>query len=328
MKQVLITGASGFIGNALTRRLLRNGVQVRALLRPDSPIPEWSGKADIASGDICDASTLAGIAEGVDTVFHLAGVAHKLSTSQDDKRECLDSIVEGTRNILDCAVAAHCRTFVYFSSTKVMGEDTLNCRDETTASTPDTPYGFAKLEAEQLVMRRCREADIRSICLRPCLVYGPEVKGNLRKMIGAIDRGFFPPISDTNNRRSMVHVNNLIEAALLAGDHPSATDRCYIVADAKPYSTREIYELMIRALGRNTPKINIPPGTIRLLGKLGDLISAASRKRFYFDSASASRLLDSSWYSSKRISLELGYRPRLTFEDAVAEMVSSYRNPN
>lgn len=325
MKRVLVTGASGFIGNRLIERLNREGISVRALVRKRACAPGWGGHVDVVEGDIRDATAMRDIAEGTDTVFHLAGKAHAVAELREDVREYRSAHVEGTRNILESAVAWRCRSFVYFSSVKAMGEESPDCRDELCEPMPETAYGKAKLEAERLVLNRAAEAGLKATCLRLPLVYGPGNKGNLQRMLKAIDRGFFPPISNPGNRRSMVHVANVIEAALLAATHPSAAGRCYIVTDARPYSTREIYDLLRKGLGKRPAGWSIPSSIIRRLGYMGDLIGNIRGKRFVFDSAASARLLDSAWFSSERISRELGYRPILDFEDALVEMVSAYR---
>lgn len=323
--RALVTGASGFIGSRLVQRLVRDGMEVRALVRVRSRAPSWGKAVEVVDGDIQDEATMKGVAEGMDAVFHLAGKAHAVSELRDDEREYQSAHVAGTRNILGSAAAARCRSFVYFSSVKAMGEESPECRDESCAPRPETAYGRAKLEAERLVLGRGAEAGLKATCLRLPLVYGPGSKGNLQRMLRAIDRGFFPPIADSGNRRSMVHLENVIDAALLAADHPSSGGRCYIVTDARPYSTREIYELLCRGLGKRPPVWSIPPGLIRRLGVAGDLIGKMRGKRFLFDSSASTRLLGSAWFSSELISKELGYRPRLGFEDAVAEMVSDLR---
>ena len=144
-------------------------------------------------------------------------------------------------------------------------------------------------------------------------------------MIAAIDRGFFPSLPPVQNRRSMVHVMNVVEAALLAATSRAANGQCYIVTDSRTYSTRELYEMICRGLGKRIPQWYIPIGILRVLGRVGDAIGRVSGRRFVFDSDALEKLTGSAWYSSEKISRELGYRPTITLEDAMPELIAWYR---
>lgn len=323
LSRVLVTGASGFIGSRLVARLLGEGRAVRVLARGRTP--DWGGAVEILRGDILDAAAMKDAARDRDAVFHLAGKAHAVSELGGDEEEHRASHVEGTRHVLESAAAWGCRSFVYVSSVKAMGEEAPERRDESWEPRPETPYGRAKLEAERLVLARGAEAGLAAACLRLPLVYGPGAKGNLALMLRAVDRGIFPPIAGPGNKRSMVHVDNVVDAALLAASHPAAAGRCFIVADAQPYSTREIHDAMRRGLGKSPARWGVPPGLLRALGRAGDAVGWALGRRFPLDSAAATRLLDSAWYDGGLIARELGYRPRLSLEDAIPDMVARYR---
>jgi UDP-glucose 4-epimerase len=127
------------------------------------------------------------------------------------------------------------------------------------------------------------------------------------------------------NRRSMVHITDVVEAAVLAAFHPVANGQCYIVTDGRPYSTREIYEMICRALGRRVPSWSVPPPVLKSLARVGDFLGSVRGRRFPFDSDALEKLTGSALYSMAKISRELGYRPRVTLEDALPEMISRYR---
>jgi len=123
----------------------------------------------------------------------------------------------------------------------------------------------------------------------------------------------------------MVHVTNVVEAALLAATSPAASGQCYIVTDGRAYSTGELYEPICRALGKPIPRWHVPLWMLKALGKAGDAIGQVSGKRFLFDSDALDKLIGSAWYSSDKLSRELGYRPAITFEDALSELIAWYR---
>jgi nucleoside-diphosphate-sugar epimerase len=217
---------------------------------------------------------------------------------------------------------------VFFSSVKAMGEEAPECRDESCTATPLTAYGRSKLAAEKLVFKYGQQGNLDVTCLRLPLVYGPGNKGNLFRMIAAIDRGFFPPLPSLQNRRSLVHVSNVVEAAVLASSSPAARGRCYIVTDERAYSTRELYELICRALGKRIPRWSVPVGLLAVLGRAGDMIGRTGRRQILFDSDALDKLIGSAWYSSERIARELGYRPLGSFEAALPGMIAWYRGGN
>lgn len=323
--RVLVTGATGFIGRHLIARLLQDGHRVRALVRSPGLTHRMPPDVEIVTGDVRDAAAMKTAAAGCEWVFHLAGRTHAVAELDEDEAGYLAVNVEGTRHVLEAAVAGGARRFVFFSSVKAMGEEAPDCRDESCLPAPLTAYGRSKLAAEHLVFEYGRQSGLGVTCLRLPLVYGVGHKGHLVRMIAAIDRGVFPPMPTVHNRRSLVHVTNVVEAAMLAGEKLAARGRCYIVTDARPYSTRELYELICRALGKRIPRWSVPAGLLTVAARVGDLAGRVLRRRMPFDSDALAKLTGSAWYSSDLIARELGYRPLMTFERALPELIAWYR---
>jgi len=320
----LVTGASGFIGRRLCRRLQESGIAVHALLRQPAVGP-WS-EAFIVHLGIDPIPTE--MFNKVDTVFHLAGKAHALAElpGETETADYQQVNVVGTRMLLEAAVAAGVKRFIFFSSVKSMADPGEQCVNEHWQSaSPKDIYGRSKYEAEQLVLAAGRESGMHVCCLQPALVYGPDVKGNLFRMMQAIDAGRFPSVPDTGNRRSMVHVDDLVQAAMLAAEKQAANGETYIVTDGRYYTTREIYVRMAKALERNIPGWSMPAWVLRGGGYIGDLIGRIRGRRFPVDSEAVARLLGSACYSSEKIQQELGYIPARDLGSALPEMVDSYR---
>ncbi len=324
MEWALVTGASGFIGKHLVLRLLKDGYAVRALVRDRTRV-NWTGDTEVVEGDVQDLQAMKMATAGMMTVFHLAGRAHDLTELREDASLYGAVNVQGTKNVLEGAVAGGVKQFVFISSVKAMGEETGECVDETSKPAPVTEYGKSKLAAENLVFEYGKKNGIHVSCLRPPLVYGPGGKGNLYRMISAVERGIFPPLPTTGNRRSMVHVANLVEAAILAATHPASCGQCYIVTDEKPYSTRDLYDMICRGLERKIPRWHVPLIMLKALGRAGDMIGVITGKRFIFNSDALEKLIGSAWYSSEKISRELGYRPSVNFEGALPELIAWFR---
>ena len=330
MKALLVTGAAGFIGRLLLGKLARRGCRLRGL----DLATACAACSDYHCADLTSRADWAWLFEGIDTVFHLAGKVHSLAELKQDDAEYFRINTEGTRNVLEAAQGAGVQRFVFFSTVKAMSRDEAEAKESTISEVrrldrafteqdviePDTPYGRSKLEAEKLVLQGGYVPE--PVVLRLCMVYGPGAKGNMQKMLNAVSQRRFPPLPEVGNRRSMVHVQDVLQAALLAAEHASAVGETFIVSDGESYSTRQIYEMMCRALGRPIPGWTLPLWFLRGLGQAGDMIGRVRRRRFLFDSDALEKLIGSAWFSSEKISKVLGFRPKWTLEKALPEMVA------
>ena len=318
MGLVLVTGASGFIGPRLCQRLREDGSEIRAVMRRPTQGP-WDESIQLELGT---EPVPPGLLHGVDAVFHLAGRAHALGDGPQAEAAYRRANLQSTLDLLAAARAQGTRAFVLFSSVKALREGW----DESNRTVPPdparlTPYGRSKWLAEQAVLG---EGTVpHPVVLRPALVYGPSSKGCLWLMIRAVRGGWFPPLPEVGNARSMVHRVDLVEAALLAATHPAAKHRIYVVTDGHPYRTREIYETILSALGRRAPSWNFPLAPIRLAARAGDLAERLTGRRMPLDSELLDRVLGSALYDGRAIENELGFRARLRLADAIGEMVST-----
>lgn len=315
--QVLVTGASGFIGHFLSTQLKRQGKRVRSFSFDETPGPwDESVVGDLASGSLPD-----GCMSGVDTVIHLAGKAHALSESPAEEAEYYKINTEGTRILLDAAAEANVQRFVFFSSVKASGEGGKTVLDEDCQLPPETPYGHSKLAAEELVLN----STIPHVSIiRPVMVYGPGNPGNLGRMISGINKGYFLPFPEIKNSRSMLHVEDVVQAALLAAFGPKANKQIYIVTDGQSYSTRQIYEWICQALDKSVPNWSVPLPVLQALARFGDGIGALRKKRFMFDTDALDKLTGSAVYSSAKIQKELSFSRKWTLDQALPAIVNSY----
>ena len=317
----LVTGCSGFIGSHLVASLLQQGVSLKGLSRHPDRCPAGNG-CDYIEGDLRRPGTLAGIAEGVHTVYHLAGYAHATDPSSAIHHELT---VEGTRRLLAEARRWGVSRFVYVSSVKAMPGHPVDCVDETWKSRPDDDYGRTRRLAEDLVFRTGKSCGMHVSVLRPALVYGAGCKGNLASMMKWISRGLFPPIPATNNIRSMVDVRDLVRAIITAAEAPAANGRDYIITDGQDYTTRQIYTAMCISLDRKVPRWVVPSPILRLAGRAGDTAERLLGRPLAYNSAVCSRLLDSACYRSIRATRDLGFEPLYLLQDALPGMVRQFR---
>lgn len=309
----LVTGATGFIGQNLCAALLESGIKIRILGRtkPDSAVDYYQWDLD----QPLDARAL----DGVDTVFHLASKAHALSTDCYDEAEYFPVNIAGTRKLLEAAKHAGVRRFIFFSSVKTMREGEEQYLDECSDLLPETMYGRSKLMAEQLVLHGDYVPE--PVALRLSMVYGPSNKGNLPRMIQSVRANRFPPLPEFGNRRSMVHVDDVVCAAMLAAEKPEAIGQIYIVTDGQSYSSRQIYELICQTLGKPVPSWQVPLAVLKALAKIGDGIGYMSGKRFMFDSHALNKLTDPAHYSSQKIARQLGFIPRHQLQSSLPDII-------
>lgn len=320
VKKILITGAGGFIGRRMVAAARLAGYGVVCLDRSPLPVREAD---DLIVADIAKDQPLE-LPSGIDTVIHLAGKAHALAEVAQDEEEYFQINTEGTRRLLDAAQRAGVRAFVLFSTVKAMGEAKVGGPvDESCCAAPDTPYGRSKRAAEELVLRGGYVP--HPVVLRPSLVYGPTPKGNLEKMIAAVRRGRFPPLPEVGNKRSMVHVDDIIRAAFLGAEHHAAKGEVFIVADDEPFSTRQLFEWICTASGRPVPAWSVPLWVLRVLGKCGDGIGRLRGRRFVFDTDALEKLVGNAWYSSAKLKQRLGWAPQHTLRETLSEMVQGKR---
>lgn len=325
MTRVLVTGATGFIGRRLVKALREVGTKVLALSRGSEA---WGdeGVASIAA-DLTEASAIENVCAGVDGVFHLAGYAHA-GDANDERAAGIHRqlTVGGTFALLREACRAGVKRFVFVSSVKAMGEGSEDdCIDETAPALPASEYGRAKLEAEQLVLSCNRDHGMHACVLRLPLVYGPGVKGNLHSMIKAIDYGRFPPLPKVANKRSLVHVDDVVRALLVSLKNPAAKGEVFILTDGRIYSTYDIYISIRRALGKTPATWAMPLSMLRMIAHIGDTVGYIRARPFFFDSETLNKLLGSACYSSKKIEQRLGFEPSQTLEAALPEIINSYR---
>lgn len=271
-------------------------------------------------GDLLDLLSLHAACEGMECVFHCAGYAHAFTSSDPDAHWRIN--FEGTRNLLAAAGEAGVRRFVFLSSVKAMAEPGDACADEDWPGEPATPYGRAKRAAEEAVLEAGAKYGMHVVNLRLAMVYGRGGRGNLERMARGIRVGWFPPLPETGNRRSLVHVDDVVAAMRLVAEAPEASGRTYIVADSRAYSGREIYDAIRHVLGASPASGRVPAGLLRLGGKLGDRAGALLCRPLPLNSEAVGRLLDSAHYSPARIERELGWRARIGLAEGVWEMLA------
>ncbi len=301
----MITGSTGAIGPFVVRRLLLAGYSVRVLVRSKTPSGVIPSEVISFNGDINDRNSLQEPLRGVDVVLHLAAKLHINSPDPNLRREYWRVNVDGTRCVAEAASDAGVKRFVHFSTINVYGPSTFpDVLDETSPLNCDSWYAQTKRESEQIVLDL-----LPATVLRMAAVYGPRMKGKYPRLLAALRKGLYLPIGPGQNRRTLVHQEDVAQAVLLAATHPRAIGQTYNVSDGEIHTLDEIVAAMCHALGQRAPRKRIPVALAKACAAVVDTGSVCLRHR-PFARATVNKILEDMAIDAGKIQSQLGYLPR------------------
>ncbi len=275
--RVLVTGATGFVGQALLDALGRSGTPVTAAVRREVPLP--TGVRVCRVGALGPATDWGDALAGCDGVVHLAGRVHVMKEdSAAPLAEYRRVNVAGTLTLAKQAAAAGVKRFLFVSSIKVNGESTPPgaAFTEDARPAPLDPYGISKAEAEAGLMALGARTGMDVVVIRPPLVYGPGVRGNFRSLVRWLTRGIPLPLgSIRENRRTLVGLDNLVDFMMICLRHPAAANQIFLAGDGEDLSTTDLLRRMAAALGVRARLVPIPVSLLvagaTLLGRGDDI---------------------------------------------------------
>lgn len=314
MSHVLVTGASGFVGTALSRELVTRGFTVTGLVRK-LPATREQGVDYLQVDDALDSPALDEALRRSDAVVHLVARTHSADLNDPAAAALYQRVnVEITDRLAERCARAGVRRFVFLSSVKVNGEETHGQPfREDDPPRPEDLYGVTKLQAEQALMARAAGGGMAVTIVRSPLVYGPGVKANFRRLIGMVARGVPLPLASVQNSRSLVGLGNLCDLVAVALTHPAAAGETFLAADAAPVSTPELLRAIGVALGRPARLLPAPVGLLgfaaRMTGRTGEFRRLTGSLEV--DVSKAARLLD--------------WRPRFTLGQGLTATVEHWR---
>lgn len=313
--RVLVTGANGYIGQALCRRLVADGCQVIGTVRNSSNgVVQGIHKA--VTGDIQSFENWGPLLDGVAGVFHLAAHVHVLNERAKDRlSDFRRTNVEGTRKLLRACAARGVRKFIHLSTAKVHGEGRPTPYCEADALLPQDPYAISKAEAEQQVRSVGARGDLETVVIRPPLVYGPNVKANFLKLIHMAHRRIPLPLASVDNRRSLVFLDNLVDFMVYCLSHPKAANHAFLISDGTDISTGGLYIKISEALGLKGRLFHVPPAILILLGQLTG------------KTAVVDRLCGSLTVDTTKAREMLGWQPPATIDRGIQETIDWYLQP-
>lgn len=272
-----VTGANGFVGRAVVAAILGGGGNPVALVRDDR------AAGAVAAPDIRRVGEINGSTEwqphlrGCSLVIHLAARVHVMAEKDADPLAAFLRVNrDGSRKLAEACSRAGVRRLVFVSSVKVNGEETQfdAARGHATPFTEaDSPapldaYGQSKWEAEKALFDLAAKSCLEVSVVRPPLVYGPGVGGNMRRLLALVHRGMPLPLGAVDNRRSLIGVRNLADLLLLAGQHPRAAGRVFLARDRVDLSTPGLIRALARALETRARLFSVPVPLLRLAGRV------------------------------------------------------------
>ncbi len=322
MNRVLITGSTGMLGSHLVERMMREGVRVRALVRPGSDTQFLQSLAvEQVQFRPTDLGLLRKATEGVQIVFHMAG---RLSVGAAfgggrDAELLYQSDLELTKALLEAALDVGTAKFVYASSTSVYSPDNPTPIDEEAPLHPRSAYSRLKLMSEALI-QKYQKKGIKTTVIRPCVVYGPRDRYFMPTVRALVKLPLLPLIDGGRYRQDLVYVGDVVDLIFLAGFSDAASGRVYNAASGDPLPIRRYLEILSNQLGRG-------PRVFSIKRELAAHLAAPARWYMRWLAPGSESLLTplgldylsrDVFYDMKRAKEELGFQSSIKFPQGLA----------
>ena len=314
MQNILVTGATGFVGSALCQYLLRQGYHITAIVRSRHHSISRAIKQVVVS-DLGLKINWVGILQGIDCVIHLAGRAHIVKEVVADPLDAFRHInTRATLHLAQQAIKVGVRRFIFLSSIKVNGEKTPLHQPFSVTDNPAPldPYGISKYEAELGLQEMVVSTRMELVIIRPPLIYGPHVKANFLTMMKWVQKGIPLPLGAVNNQRSLLALDNLLDFILLCIVNPKAAGQTFLISDGNDLSTTELLQRVAIALRKSIRLVPIPTSALIIAG-------AALGKRDI-----SRRLCESLQIDMSHTKKRTAWKPPITVDEALQKTANIY----
>jgi nucleoside-diphosphate-sugar epimerase len=315
MTKILITGATGFVGRALFKNLKSKKKYLAHLTTRTNQEELFEGGKVFNIGEIDSNTNWNDALDGVDCIVHCAARAHTTENKQTVLLNAYRRInVDGTRNLAKQAVAIGIKRFIFLSSIKVNGEETIATKSfkYNDISQPEDAYGITKWEAEQALLEISKQTGLEVVIIRPPLVYGEGVKGNFLRLLDIVYKQIPLPFAKINNLRSFVGLDNLIDLIICCIEHPKAGGKTFLVSDGEDLSTTDLIRKLSKFMNKSPRLFQFPQLIIQLTARLVG------------KSLEVKRLLGSLRIDNSYAREILGWSPVLSLDESLAKTVRWY----
>jgi nucleoside-diphosphate-sugar epimerase len=313
---VVVSGASGFVGRAVSSAIIERGGDVIGLVRRPQTASQGVEEWCLTTDDFADVEARWPRDRRCDAVIHLAARVHMMhDTAADPLAAYRETNVAGSLRIARAAHAAGARRFVFVSSIKALGDsDPGRPLLESDEPAPSDPYGVSKLEAERALLAYGQTTGLEVVIVRPPLVYGPGVRANFLQLMRAIAAGVPLPLGAIAARRSLVFVDNLASALIECATNPQAVGGTFHVADGSDLSVTELARTLADQLKAPRRLLPVPASWLRFAGRLTGR------------SAQVERLIGNLRLDSTHVRQSLGWHPPYTVEQGLSKTAMWYRS--
>jgi nucleoside-diphosphate-sugar epimerase len=312
MKKILITGCTGFVGKALFDSLKNTEFQINIAYRNNKSISTENIES-FEVGEIDSKTDWSKALKKTDCVIHCAGRAHVFKELKNESLDIYRRInVEGTINLAEQAAANGVRRFIFLSSVKVNGERTVesSCFKYDDTPKPVDAYSISKWEAEKGLQEISKKTGLEIVIIRAPLIYGPGVKGNLKRLIKLVKSGIPLPLGLVKNHRSLIGIDNLIDIIIKCISHPKAARKTFLVCDGEDVSTSNLLKLIASSMGRSVIIFPIPLFLLKFFGFI-------LRRDSEVERLTGSLQIDNSF-----IKKTLNWKPKVNLEVGISKMVN------
>ncbi len=326
---ILVTGATGFIGRPLVEELSSSGHSIRCLVRNRTEAEKLLSdlrNIELVEGDLTNPETLRGIGEGIDTVYHLAAQGHVASASKDAYNTFYKINVGGTENLLNSlATNKNIKKVIMFSSTAAMGLISDMVVEETTPCNPVTPYQKSKYQSEQKARETAEKLDIPLLILRPCMVYGKHGFGEFHKFVQLVKKNFMPMILQKTMLTPIVHVKDVVQASVKALEKGKPGET-YLICGEESYPFNMLLKLIFKALNKKLPLIPVPYKAVYFAAYIFETAAKLTKTTPLVTRQNIRSTVADRRFSIDKARNELGYVPQVRPEDGIGEVVGWYRS--
>lgn len=310
-KHILLTGATGFVGQHLITKLQQNNYQITAAVRQKTDALS-SCVEQIVIGDFADDPAWGAALEGIDTVIHLAALSQSSKNPTSVEKARLHTInVEASKKLASASIAAGVKRFIFLSSVKVLGEISATGFTEQSPYNPADEYARSKCQAEQDLKQLIEHNKMELVIIRPPMIYGKGSSGNFNKLVAMVKKGLPLPLGMVKNKRTLCSVYNLVDFIDKTIQSPAAANETFLVADNETISTASLVRLIGQHQNKSVTLLPIPIMLLKLVALL------VRRPEI------VSRLTDDLQVNTNKAQEKLNWQPPFTMDEALAKTLSS-----